>query len=195
MRRQSLLVVLVALGLTFTRVSTSAAQGSPKGPALGAYSGVITDASNTQNEIVGAWIYHFGRIQPDVTGTAPSFPTRVRQAAAAGLAVVPGIVGEVGLILSDSSLTFMAGPRVSIVPANQKVSAYGEFLIGGLHFSGEGFSGTDLLMMPAGGVLIAIPNSRLKICGEVGFPIESVEGFHQHATRVIGGVVFPLGRQ
>ena len=189
MRRQVLSVLLGLIGFTVGSPSTSAAQTME----AGAYAGVITDASNTENEIIGAWLYHFGRILPDANGRTTPFGIPGHQAASAGLVIVPGIVAEGGLIFSGSSLTFMAGPRLSIVPPRHNLAAYGEFLIGGLHFSGDGFSGTDLLMMPAGGVVIAIPHSRLKISGEIGFPIESVEGLHLHATRVVGGVVFPIG--
>jgi len=105
--------------------------------------------------------------------------------------IAPAIVGEFGAIFSESTVTFMGGPRVIVLPPKSRVAAYCEFLFGALHFSGD-FSGTDKLVMPAFGAIIAIPHNKLKVTAEIGFPIDFFDGFHETDTRFLFGVMLPL---
>ena len=50
-------------------------------------------------------------------------------------------------------------------------------------------------MMPAFGVLIGIPHNKMKISGEIGFPMDFFDGFHETDTRFQFGIVLPIGRR
>ena len=88
----------------------------------------------------------------------------------------------------------MGGPRVTIAPAKSRIAAYGEFLFGGLHFSGD-FSATDKAMMPAFGAIFDIPHNTLQVTAELGFPMDFFDGFHETDTRFLFGVMLPLNRR
>src|SRR5262249_38704720 len=106
--------------------------------------------------------------------------------------IVPSVVGEVGFIPSESTSTFMGGPRVTFAPARSRVSAYGEFLFGALHFSGD-FSGTDKAAMPAFGAIFDLPHNKLMVTAEIGFPMDFFDGFHETDKRFLFGVMVPIG--
>jgi hypothetical protein len=151
----------------------------------------------TAAEFSGYWMFSFGKITlaPPSGSHDRSFGfDRFVRSAPPATEIVMGVVGEVGFIPSESTSTFMGGPRVTIAPAKSRVAAYGEFLLGGLHFSGD-FSGTDKVMMPAFGAVIDIPHNKLQLTAEIGFPIDFFDGFHDTDKRFQVGVMVPLAHR
>ena len=154
-------------------------------------------SAGTAAEFAGYWTYAFGKIKlaPPSGSHDRSFGIdRSMRSAPPATEILIGVVGEVGFIPSESTSTFMAGPRVTIAPAKSRLAAYGEFLFGALHFSGD-FSGTDKLMMPAFGAIIDIPHNKLQITAEVGFPVDFFDGFHETDRRLLFGVMLPVGHK
>ena len=151
----------------------------------------------TAAEFSGAWTRAFGRIKlaPPSTSHDRSFGTdRSVFSGPPSTEIVIGVVGEVGFVPSASTSTFAGGPRVTFAPAKSRVAAYGEFLFGGLHFSGD-FSGTDKLMIPAFGAVIDLPHSKLNVTAEIGWAMDFFDGFHETDTRFLFGVMVPVGHR
>ena len=161
---------------------------------LGGAFGETHNGSASAGQVVGYWLRCFGKgilFSPSEAPYRPLQTTRTPNPPTSGIQIAPAIVGEFGAIFSESTVTFMGGPRVIVLPPKSRVAAYGEFLFGALHFSGD-FSGTDKLVMPAFGAIIAIPHNKLKVTAEIGFPIDFFDGFHETDTRFLFGVMLPL---
>lgn len=202
MKPPRLFISAVVLGFGIALVGAVPAAAQDKGELSGAYDeffgaagGILHSPSFTGALISGWFVHYFGRVTlgPPMPSPERSFSTNSSTTrSASNVRIVPGLAGEVAFIPSQSTVTFMGGPRVMVVASNSRVAPYGEFLFGALHFSGD-FSGTDKLMMPAAGVVIAIPNTKLKITGEIGWPIDFFDGFHETDTRFQFGVMLPIG--
>lgn len=149
----------------------------------------------TAAEFAGYWAYSFGKIKlaPPPGSHDRSFGIeRSMRSAPPATEIVMGVVGEVAFVPSESTSTFMGGPRVTFAPAKSRIAAYGEFLFGALHFSGD-FSGTDKAAMPAFGAVFDLPHNKLQLTAELGFPMDFFDGFHETDKRLLFGVMLPLG--
>ena len=151
-------------------------------------------SAGTVAEFAGYWTYAFGKIKLSPPSGSHDRSFGIERSVRSGppaTEIVIGVVGEVGFIPSESTSTFMGGPRVTIAPAKSRIAAYGEFLFGALHFSGD-FSGTDRVIMPAFGAIIDLPHNRLQVTAEIGFPIDFFDGFHETDKRMLFGVLLPM---
>ena len=200
--------IMLSVILSFAGVATAFAQRAPViqrttpdydtedfRDFVGDAAGATFTGSRTIAEGLGYFVHRFGTWGNQRPAPTRSFWTeQSRRSPAQTTRIMPEVIGEVGFQPSVSTVTFMGGPRVTVIPANSRVAAYGEFLFGGLHFSGD-FSGTDKLMMPAFGALVSIPHNKLKVTAEIGFPIDFFDGFHETDKRFQFGVVLPLNHR
>lgn len=102
------------------------------------------------------------------------------------------VVGEVGIAKADFSnaLTFAGGARAA-KPLSPTLDAFGQFMVGVTHFSGE----NDFTVKPEGGVLFSPKGKPFSVQAFIGLPIIFFTGAHERGFEVGGGIVLPGRRR
>lgn len=158
--------------------------------------GWVTESSLTAAIFQATWVDVLGNTTP-IRDRAHTFGELQAASSASGsMRWFPALAVSGGFEASDSTLLFGAGPRIIGEPAGAKFQFFGQFLVGGLHFSGgTGFSGgTDFVLTPGGGVLIPLQHQRIRISAQLDFPIDFFGGGHETAKQFTFGVAIPLGK-